>query len=280
MNLRTRIAPTPSGFLHLGNAFNFLLTSHLAAADPNAFMQLRIDDADQNRVRDAYLHDIFESLRWLGVDWTAGPQSVGDQQQIYSQKWRESLYETYLDELWKLGVVYACQCSRSDRDRLHASSQNNCSCIQKKISKHDPSAAWRMHIPLGTTATFQDKIMGRVTVDISDKMQGFVVKTRSGLAAYQITSLADDCENKINLIVRGNDLINSTATQYWLATILGNLDFLSVIFYHHDLVLEKEGAVKMSKSAGSSSLRSLRNSGIQLYELLNSFQKWLMLLKI
>ena len=108
-----RIAPTPSGFLHRGNATNFLLTACRAAC-AGAVLRLRIDDLDQERVRREYVEDIFESLCWLGIHWQEGPANVDDQEKSYSQRYRIPRYEALLQQLKESGKVFACNCSRTD----------------------------------------------------------------------------------------------------------------------------------------------------------------------
>jgi glutamyl-tRNA synthetase len=116
--LRTRIAPTPSGFLHAGNAVNFLITHELARAARGTLL-LRIDDLDAERARPEYLDDIFRSLEWLGIDWDEGPTGPEDFLRNWSQRSRIERYSELLLGLRKGGHLYACECSRKAVPGLH-----------------------------------------------------------------------------------------------------------------------------------------------------------------
>ena len=111
---RTRFAPTPSGYLHLGNAFNFLLIDKFAK-EKNAEISLRIDDLDATRSRDEYLVDIFETLEWLDLSYEHGPRGVDDFKRNYSQSLKK---EYYREQLKKLNGLFACSCTRSDIKKI------------------------------------------------------------------------------------------------------------------------------------------------------------------
>ena len=111
--MRTRIAPTPSGYLHAGNAVNFLLTAELARLHGGSLL-LRIDDLDAERARPEYLDDIFHSLEWLGIAWHEGPRDAADFQRNWSQRTRIGRYQVLLDQLRRGGHLYACTCSRKE----------------------------------------------------------------------------------------------------------------------------------------------------------------------
>jgi glutamyl/glutaminyl-tRNA synthetase len=114
---KTRIAPTPSGFLHEGNAFAFILTAALAQVY-GASILLRVDDLDNDRKRPEYVDDLFQTLHWLGVDWKEGPTDANDLEQRWSQMHRIPLYEAALERLREKGLVYACGCSRKELSEL------------------------------------------------------------------------------------------------------------------------------------------------------------------
>src|SRR5687768_5857036 len=109
---RTRIAPTPSGFLHLGNVLSFALTAAIARKR-GARILLRIDDMDRDRVQPDYIDDIFEVLRFMGLPWEEGPKDAAEFLQRFSQQHRLPLYEAALQQLEKKGQVFACTCSRA-----------------------------------------------------------------------------------------------------------------------------------------------------------------------
>ena len=232
----SRIAPTPSGFLHVGNAFNFLLTSAWVRRNGGR-LRLRIDDLDTTRTRPEYLEDLFETLAWLGLNWDDGPKDVQDLALRHSQTLRRSRYLEVLQDFMHLGIAYVCICSRTDLEK------RPCLCREAKNS-FNPG-------------------LSRVRVDLD--LPGTVKKTvtiwrQEGIPAYQLVSLVDDLDHGVNLIVRGEDLLESTEIQRALARLLGNRQgaerFESIRFLHHPLIQGPDGN-KLSKSRGADALRVL-----------------------
>jgi glutamyl/glutaminyl-tRNA synthetase len=251
---RTRLAPTPSGFLHAGNAINFLITHRLARAT-GARLRLRIDDLDAERVRPAYVEDVFQSLHWLGISWEDGPTSPEAHAAQFSQHLRSPRYHALIARLRAAGHLYACTCSRS---RL---AQAGCDCRKAGHPFDAPDTAWRLHVPAGTTITVPVSGGAPVAVDLVEAMGDPVLRQRNGRPAYQIASLADDLDHGTTFIVRGADLLPSTACQLYLAELLGEAAFGRVRFLHHALELGPDGG-KLAKSAGSTSLQSMREAGL------------------
>mgnify|MGYP000884080576 CR=1 FL=1 len=249
----TRLAPTPSGFLHAGNAINFLITDRLARA-AGARLRLRIDDLDAERVRPPYLEDVFLSLAWLGIVPDEGPVSVDDHQRHWSQQARIPRYQELLDRLRVDGHLYACTCSRKEM------SVAPCGCRTARKPFNAPDTAWRLHVPDGTTARVEELSGDAENVRLDALMPDPVVRQRNGRPAYQIASLADDVDHGITFIVRGMDLQPSTACQLYLARLLGLERFLEVRFLHHPLAVDDAGK-KLSKSEGASSLKAMREAG-------------------
>lgn len=264
--LRSRIAPTPSGFLHIGNAYSFILTSQLVRQQQGTLL-LRIDDMDGGRVRPEYLQDIFDTLDFLGVKYEEGPENVDDFNQHYSQKLRLPLYQKLLDKLCATGLVYACSCSR----KTLLVSNNICICKTKKLPLETLDAAWRIEVPANTIIQFNDEYLGAVSIDLSELMPDFVIRKKDGMPAYQVSSLADDSHHHINYIVRGEDLLHSTAAQLYLAKLAGVESFTHTQFYHHALVKNSNGE-KLSKSAGATSIKALRENGATLNEVMNTIE--------
>jgi len=253
------MAPTPSGYLHLGNIFSFVLT-WLWAKMNNGKITLRIDDIDNERYRTSYLFDIFESLSFLGLDCDAGPKSLEDFETYYSQKNRLGPYNDALHQLVAQGLVYACSCTRkeiAETKTIHACPRK---CATLGLPLDTPNTAWRLRIPAHTVVSFRDEQLGVTTIDVSHAMPDFVVRQKNGLPAYQICSLVDDLQSDITHIVRGQDLVNSTAAQLYLAALLGEKQFEQVQFLHHPLLMNKDGK-KMSKSAGDYSIKDMRTNG-------------------
>ena len=282
--IKSRLAPTPSGFLHQGNAFSFVLT-WLLVRSAGGKLLLRIDDADTTRARAAFIEDIFYCLEWLGLDWDEGPTGPTDFRQRYSQELRFSTYLQLLQVLKESGQVYACNCSRSQIRASFANGVYGGSCRRQY---HDFSAegiSWRVEVP-DEDICFTEAGKGNRCLPLWLKMGDFVIRRKDRLPAYQIASLADDIAWGSNLVVRGEDLLISTAAQVFLATLLVRQQqhsvlqkeagaFKKAVFLHHPLVLDVNGG-KLSKSAGSTSLKSLREAGgnpASVYALVASYLK-------
>ena len=256
----SRLAPTPSGFLHVGNAFSFILT-WLLVRKTGGTLLLRIDDLDSDRVRPEYIADIFENLDWLGLDWDRGPQTPDEFVQAFSQKHRLDLYYSVLHRLrTETGLVYGCDCSRTKIQSVSVNGLYPGICRNKKLSLNAPEIAWRIHVPENTRIMpneLRSSPIANRTYLLDALMGDFVIRRKDGVPAYQVASLADDLHFGINAVVRGVDLHTSTAAQLWLAQLLDATAFAQATFYHHPLITDSHGQ-KLSKSAGATSLRAMR----------------------
>ncbi len=263
--LKTRLAPTPSGWLHAGNAFSFVLTC-LVACKYGAQVLLRIDDLDRSRVRPEYLDDVFLTLDWLGIVPDEGPSGTGNFLNNYSQLHRVPLYQQVLSALANTGKVFSCACSRSQILELSADGNYSGSCLKLKRPLNQANIAWRIDTEKALAQGFH---LSRkpFEVKLNDEMPYFVIKKKDGFPAYQVASLADDLHFGVNLIVRGNDLLASTGAQLYLASLLGAEPFLKARFFHHSLV--KEGGQKLSKSLGATDLREIRKGSAR------GFYQWI-----
>jgi glutamyl-tRNA synthetase len=252
---RFRLAPTPSGFLHVGNALNFVLNAlGVRLSGPYARLLLRIDDLDADRMRPEYLTDVFETLEWLGIEWHEGPEGPDDFERNWSQHTRKSLYFNTLQILRDLDAVYACGLSR--RQLAELGEVPTTQLRSRQHSLDEPDVAWRMRTPDGLA--------------LSD----FVVRRRDGLPAYQVASLCDDRHFGVTHLVRGADLRPSTEAQRWLARQLGWPADTDWAVWHHPLVADASGA-KLSKSAGADALRTRRTSGDSPRFIFQLAAKWL-----
>ena len=282
--VRTRIAPTPSGYLHLGNAWNFLLT-WLLARSQGGTIHLRIDDMDVARFRQEYLEDIFASLAWLGLDWDTGPANSADFHANYSQRLRRASYRSALVKLMELNSefgpsVYACRCSREQvKQASHAAGQpgiypgtcrnlglprNRAEIWQsgKGLEHSDNTTVLRLKVVADATVEWVDEAMGPVLLHPGQDMGDFIVWQRNGEPAYQLTSMVDDEALGINWIVRGRDLLPSTGAQIYLARCMGNGPFPWAHFVHHGLIRGPDGK-KLSKSTGT----PLKSEAVLLHKL-------------
>ena len=237
---RLRLAPTPSGYLHAGNALNFIF-NWMVVRSNNGRLLLRIDDLDADRKRSAFVQDVFDSLHWLELDWEEGPRDESDFEKNWSQHLRLSLYHSELQKLRETGLLFACRKSRSDLAPFGG--QYPETFREQGLSLDDPDVAWRIRTPEGFP------------------MPDFIVRRRDGLPAYQVASMVDDVHFNITHAIRGSDLEASTQAQRYLAQCTDESKFLKINFLHHPLLLDAEGE-KLSKSAGSSSLKIMRTNGI------------------
>lgn len=258
----TRLAPTPSGFIHTGNIYNFLL-NWLWARSNNGKVLLRIDDRDAEHKKAKYTEDIFHVLDWLGLDWDIGPTGPDDFEKNWSQSSRIELYNDILNELAAKNMVFACDCSRK---------HFQCNCVEKNISLTRPGTAWRMKRASNAMVEIHDKVMGSVTIDLTNSGP-FVVKRKDGIPAYQVCSLADDKHFAVTHICRGEDLLSSTAMQLYIDKNLDASYFSSCSFWHHPLITDAAGN-KLSKSAGDFGSGSIVQL-IKKEELLASFARWI-----
>lgn len=265
--IRSRIAPTPSGYLHIGNAFSFLLTA-LHVKKQGGTILLRIDDIDDERKRPEYVEDIFTSLEWLGIEWQEGPTGPDDFETNWSQHKRLDLYTGMLTKLQDTKIVFACECSRKKLASLEGFAYPG-TCDHLNISLDTPDTCWRIHVPTNRHVKFHDLEKGEVDFALGENTGSFIVRKKDKLPSYQLVSLTDDIHFRINYIVRGEDLLSSTAMQLYLAEKL-NLDaFRNAKFLHHKLEKDEQGH-KLSKTAGAISLQYMRKHEIgvsQVYKL-------------
>ncbi len=263
---KTRFAPTPSGFLHIGNAYSFLLTAAVAR-EAGASILLRIDDLDRERVRKEFVQDIFDTLAFLELEWQEGPANYQDYLERWSQLNRRELYQKYLSLLASQQLVYACDCSRQQLAREKVTARDNCQCRNKNLSLDAPAVNWRLKTAKQEVWELNDWHKGAISVSLPESMVDFVVRKKDGFPSYQLASLVDDDCFGVDLIVRGQDLWDSTLAQMYLCRLIGLESFSRVCFLHHPLISNSQGE-KLSKSAGVTSIQSLRKKGIGRNELL------------
>jgi len=233
-----RLAPTPSGYLHLGNAVNFVLT-WLLVRRAGGTLHLRIDDLDRARLRRTYLENIFRVIDWLGLDYDCGPRGPEDFLRYHSQLLHLPAYNKVLRRLAQQpGLLYGSQRSRTG------------GAPAGPVPLAMPGAAWRARVPAGSNVAFGDGWQGATQVPLAAELADFIVRKKDGVAAYQLASVVDDLRLGTTLIVRGLDLLPSTAAQLWLAAQLSETRAFNasrIRFYHHGLLTDAAGN-KLSKS--------------------------------
>jgi glutamyl-tRNA synthetase len=252
--LRSRFAPTPSGYLHAGNLANFQRIRRWMNECQGEVL-LRIDDMDGPRARPDYIERIFVDLEEAGLTWELGPRTAEEHLSQYSQRLRVDDYKQALLEWGGSGLLYLCSCSRKDKI---------CSCRETLLSKAElPVAlevlesgaaqrkyALKLKVDESVEVVWRDKEQGLVCLDLQQELGDFVIWRKDGIPAYQWVSLLEDCWQSITHIVRGEDLLISTAAQLYLSKLCG-FDFRKVQFWHHELVCDEQGR-KLSKSVLSS----------------------------
>ncbi len=255
----TRIAPTPSGFLHLGNLYSFLITRVLAERH-GAKILLRIDDLDRERFKTEYVQDIFDTLDFMEIGYDLGPKNLQEFDAEWSQIHRLPQYEEGLQKLSAEKILFACDCSRKKIQQMDSSGYYLGHCQDRRIPLDRPDVAWRFNTFIADFIQIQQypaKLQSHV---LPEDTAFFVVRKKDKQPAYQLTSLIDDLHFGVDLIVRGTDLFGSTLAQQLIAQALGNTSFSQVNFLHHTLIkgAQKE---KLSKSEGATSIQFLRKSG-------------------
>jgi glutamyl/glutaminyl-tRNA synthetase len=256
---RTRIAPTPSGFLHLGNVLSFVITAAIAEKT-NAKILLRIDDLDRERVRNEYVQDIFDTLNFLEIPWHEGPRNFREYETEFSQIRRLDLYNDVLEKLRSSRQVFACTCSRAQIRDINPDEIYPGTCRDKGISLDANDVSWRLRADGAKEIAINTLDDRTIKTELPATMQDFIVRKKDSYPAYQLASVVDDLHFGVDLVVRGEDLYASTLAQAHLAIVLHGDAFQKVTFYHHPLLTTLSGK-KLSKSAGDTSIRYLREQG-------------------
>lgn len=271
---RGRIAPSPTGYLHLGHARTFWIAQQRATAGTLVF---RNEDLDAQRCRPEFVETMYEDLRWLGLEWEEGPD-VGGPFSPYSQSERREFYLTAWKKLRDSGVLYPCTCSRKDLEQALSAPHDDAdeipypgTCSTKAWSARDfPSPAgvsWRFRIPRGRTVGFGDALQGDQTFVAGKDFSDFLVWRRDDIPAYQLACVVDDDAMQITEVVRGADLLKSTARQILLYQALG---LAAPAWAHCDLMTDEAG-VRLAKRHDPLSLRALRQKGMPAEDVISSF---------
>ncbi len=267
MPYRGRYAPSPTGPLHLGNARTALIAWLHARAEGGAFV-LRVEDLDGPRVRPGMEARIVDELRWLGLDWDEGPD-VGGARGPYRQSLLSGRYAAALGRLREAGVAYPCFCSRAEiagaSHAPHGPGEEGPrypgTCrdlsgaeVARRSAQRRP--AWRLRVDEGEVS-FEDLVHGRQSFDVQGTTGDFVVMRADGIAAYQLAVAVDDAAMGITDVVRGDDLLPSTARQLLVYRALG---LPAPRFAHVPLVVGEDGE-RLAKRHGALSLGELRDRG-------------------
>jgi glutamyl/glutaminyl-tRNA synthetase len=260
---KTRIAPTPNGFLHLGNVLSFAITAALARRTKTSIL-LRIDDLDIHRSKKAYVQDIFDTLHFMEIPWDEGPKDYPEFVSTFSQVHRMEHYQRLLEELTATGNVFACTCSRAEIAKIHPDGTYPGTCRGRIIERGEwptgPTSNWRLQTNPDSLIDILDVSGTRTQTALPASMTDFIIRKKDGFPAYQLTSVADDIYFGIDLIVRGSDLWPSTVAQQYMSRLLKDDPLHQTTFHHHPLLLEGDHR-KLSKSTGATSIQYLRKEG-------------------
>lgn len=266
-----RMAPSPTGYLHLGHARTFWIAHERARAAGGRIL-LRSDDLDPGRCRPDFVAAMQEDLRWLGLDWD-GP--------VHAQSGRLALYRNALEQLQATGAVYPCWCSRREIESAAAAPHEAegeeepiypGTCRPENLRGQPPrtgTPCWRFRVRDGEPVAFVDGRLGRRSAVPGKQFGDFIVWRKDDLPSYQLACAADDTapDLAITEVVRGEDLVMSTFRQLLLIRSLGRPE---PRYYHCPLLLDGSGR-RLAKRSDALSLRALRAQGIAPEEIKAGF---------
>lgn len=261
----SRLAPTPSGYLHIGNLYNFALT-WLHVRLRGGRLILRIDDLDQARVRDKYLDDIFHALNWLGLEYDDGPASVSDFKAQHSQTLRVADYHMTVEQVRDKAETFYCQCSRKDIERLSPERHYHGTCQQLQLPQIKGSTVLRLATNASSKIILREKGELISEQSIHQLTPYPVLVKKDGVPTYQVASLTDDVNMQVNFLVRGKDLWTSSLTQTYLAKLCGYARFEEASFIHHGLI-EGNDKLKLSKSQNASLYEKTHKNKLALFSM-------------
>jgi glutamyl-tRNA synthetase len=286
---RGRLAPSPTGLLHLGHARTFWVAAERAQENRGQLI-LRNEDLDSQRCRPEFVSAMLEDLRWLGIEWSEGPD-CGGAMGSYAQSERREHYLRAWEALRERGVIYPCTCSRKDVGRAAGAPNEGddepvypgtCRPVSAptaipeavrlrprgtaeaavaarvEVQHAEPAGVnWRFRVPDGEEISFTDLHLGPQSFVAGRDFGDFIVWRRDDVPAYQLAVVVDDAAMRITEVVRGADLLKSTARQILLFRALG----LTARDYYHCDLLRDEAGVRLAKRHDALSIRKLRELG-------------------
>ncbi|RUM41002.1 MAG: glutamate--tRNA ligase [Desulfurobacterium sp.] len=268
MSVRVRFAPSPTGFMHVGNArtalFNFLFARH-----NNGTFILRIEDTDIERHSEEAVNVIYEALKWMGLNWDEGPD-VGGEYGPYRQSERLDIYKKYVEELKEKGLVYECFCTPEELDamrkeqlergeppRYTGKCRNLTEEEKERLRAEGRKPVLRFKVPEDRIIKFNDLIKGEIEIHSRQLGGDFVIVRSNGMPVYNFVVVIDDALMKISHVIRGEDHISNTPKQILLYEAFG---FPVPQFAHLPMILGTDRS-KLSKRHGSTSVKEFRDKG-------------------
>jgi glutamyl-tRNA synthetase len=270
---RGRLAPSPTGLLHTGHARTFW-TAYARCRAAQGTLVMRNEDLDPQRSKAEFAAAMLEDLRWLGIQWQEGPD-VGGPYAPYEQSRRREHYLRAWRQLLERGFIYPCTCSRKD---LASAAQaphdlddepiypGTCRGKTTNVTSQ-VGVNWRFRVPDGEAIEFNDLRLGKRSYLAGRDFGDFVVWRRDDVPAYQLAVVVDDAEMEITEVVRGEDLLRSTARQILLQRALR---VPTPAYYHCALVTDAQGQ-RLAKRHDALSLRMLRERGISPQEIVSQW---------
>lgn len=272
----TRLAPSPTGALHLGNARTFLL-NWLLARQAGWRVLFRMEDLDTPRTKPGADRQAIDDLTWLGLDWD-GP--------VLYQSTRDAAHRRAMQTLIDAGAAYPCICSRKDVQAAASAPQEGdpqdrqvtypgtCrgrfSSAELARSQADRDPAWRVRVD-DTAIEFDDGFAGLQRFELSRTCGDFVIFRNEGLIGYQLAVVVDDHDAGVDCIVRGDDLLDSTARQIHLRRLLGCHD--AERYWHVPLVRGADG-LRLAKRHGDTRISTYRNGNVTRQRMLGLLAWW------
>lgn len=272
----TRLAPSPTGALHMGNARTFLINWLLARQNGWRII-LRIEDIDSPRIKPGSDRQAIADLHWLGIDWDEGP---------IHQTTRLSRYRAAIERLIDAGQAYPCVCSRKEVELAASAPHPSQEAISiypgtcrdrftsidqaRRITGKSP--AIRFRVPEERCVTFRDEFCGEVTFDVARQLGDFVIAKADSTPAYQLAVVVDDAEMNVTQVIRGDDLLDSTPRQLLLYEAMGLTEKIPS-YAHVPLIIGPDGR-RLAKRHGDTRLAFHRERGVCATQMLRMLSKW------
>jgi glutamyl-tRNA synthetase len=275
MRVRTRFAPSPTGFLHIGGLRTALFAFLFARSSGGDFI-LRIEDTDRSRLVEGAMEDIIESLKWIGMQWEEGPDKGGPHAP-YLQSERKEIYREHANILVSKGGAYRCFCAPSRLEALREEQKKagafqgydrrcrdlTARAIESSLSKGEPHVV-RLKVPVGGASVFHDAIRGEIRTP-NETLDDTVLLKSDGYPTYHLANVVDDHLMGITHVIRGDEWISSTPRHVALYEAFG---WTPPVFAHVPVILNQSGG-KLSKRHGATMVREFREKGYLADALLN-----------
>ena len=280
--LRGRLAPSPTGALHLGNARTFMI-AWLSVRSRSGTLLLRMEDLDHPKNKPGAADAALADLRWLGLDWDEGPD-IGGPYAPYTQTQRRIHYVRALETLRARGLAYPCVCSRRDVECGQSAPHTEDGLFYaglcrdrfadyeaaRRVLPSDRLPAWRFRVPQGEIVRFEDGFCGLCEQEVSAVSGDFVLARDPDGAGYMLAVVVDDAAMGVTEVVRGDDLLPATPRQLLLYRAL---DLTPPVFIHVPLVVSEEGR-RLAKRHGDTRISALRAAGITPEEVIGLLAWW------